>query len=148
MTMPDTGDIVDVLLEQHEVVKHLFIKVQGAWGDDKKKFFDELVEMLETHEKGEQETIHVAMRDTVTDGDAIAEARVEEEKHAEQALAELTAIGVEHPDFEGKFESFHKAVLDHATHEEEDEFPRLRQWVTAERLHMMADELRSIQALH
>jgi hypothetical protein len=88
------------------------------------------------------------MRDQVVGGGEIAEARVAEEQEANRALAELKALGVDGPGFDATFDAFHQAVLAHATHEETDEFPRLRQLVAVERLHSMADELRSIQAMH
>lgn len=148
MTMTGTGDVIDVLLEQHGLVKEMFGRVHAATGDDKGKLFDDLVYLLETHETGEQQTVHAVMRDQVTDGGEIAEARMAEESEADQALAKLKALGVAGPGFADKFDAFHQAVLAHATHEENDEFPRLRQLVPAEQLHTMADELRSIQAMH
>ena len=147
MTTPEHEDVVDVLLEQHGLVKEMFGRVHAAEADTKAKLFDDLVYLLATHEAGEQKTVHVVMRDQVTDGGEVAEARVAEETEATEALAELKALGVDAPGFQDKFDMFHQAVLAHATHEEEDEFPRLRQLIPAEKLHMMAGELRSIQAM-
>jgi hypothetical protein len=145
--MPDTDDAVDMLLEQHGLIREMFGQVHDADRATKAKLFGDLVYLLEAHETGEQQTVHAVMRDQVADGADVAEARVAEETEANRALAELKAIGIDDPGFDEKFDMFHQAVLAHAAHEEDDEFPRLRQLIPAEQLHMMAGELQSIQAM-
>ena len=39
-------------------------------------------------------------------------------------------------------------MLDHAEHEEREEFPKLRRELTAARLHTMAEELVAVQTAH
>jgi hemerythrin superfamily protein len=147
MQTSEPGDVIDVLLAQHEHVKTLFDKVQTAHGDDKHQLFADLVTLLGTHETGEQQTVHAALQNVPGTDTTVADARIAEEQEADQVLAELTAIGVDGDGFDTKFEQFHQTVLSHAGHEEDDEFPRLRQQLTTEQLQMMAAKLRSIQAM-
>jgi hypothetical protein len=143
--MPDTGDVIDVLLAQHGLIREVFGQVHDADAGERAKLFDDLVYLLETHDTGEQRTVHAALRDQVPDGADAAEARIAEERAADEALAELKAIGVAGDGFEDKFDLLHLAVLHHVAREEQDEFPLLRQHVAADRLHAMAVELRAIQ---
>ncbi|MEY9857841.1 carbon monoxide dehydrogenase subunit G [Catenulispora sp. GAS73] len=142
----DIDDIVDVLLAQHEHVKETFARVQAASGDAKEQLFGELITLLHTHESGEQQVVHPVTRAGKHDGgDLVAMACIAEERQADQRIAELKKLGTGHPQFDAKIEAFHQAVLAHATHEEQDEFPRLSQ-LPAERRQAMADELRTVQS--
>jgi hypothetical protein len=49
-----------------------------------------------------------------------------EEDQAKQELAALYDLGVEHPDFDARLARFADAVIEHASHEELQEFPSLR----------------------
>jgi carbon monoxide dehydrogenase subunit G len=145
-TTSDQGDIVSVLLAQHEHIKESFARVQAASGDSKEQLFTGLTDLLHTHETGEQQVVHPVTATSTPDGRQIATARVDEERQADQAIAELKALGTGHPLFDAKLAAFHQAVLAHATNEERDEFPRLRQLPT-ERRQAMAAELQAAQAV-
>ncbi|HEY7175590.1 MAG TPA: hemerythrin domain-containing protein, partial [Micromonosporaceae bacterium] len=66
---------------------------------------------------------------------------------AAAAMDDLHAMGTSHPDFDIRFAEFRDSVLEHAAQEETVEFPRLRATQSAERLVLLADELRSVQAM-
>jgi len=131
-------DIVDLLVEQHERVRVQFIHLLAATGQQKVELFAGLVEMLQRHEKAEQQIVHTALPDV---GEILAE-----EREADLAIAELIALGVDDPSFDGKLADLHSAVLAHAAHEEEQEFPRLRAEIPAERLVEMAQQVRADQS--
>ncbi len=146
--MNNEEDIVDVLLDQHRELRQLCADVQAATGGHKRRLFVELVALIHRHELGEQTVVHPVTRDrTLGLGNAVAKACTAEEERAGRAIAELQTLGVEHPAFAAGFEAFHQDLLDHAAHEERDEFPRLRQYVAAQRLYSMAHELRNVQAM-
>ncbi|HEV2638626.1 MAG TPA: SRPBCC family protein [Actinocrinis sp.] len=140
------GDVVDVLSAQHQQVKAAFARVQMASGQDKAQLFAELVDLLKVHEAGEQQVVHPVTGASAAVGGQVAAGRIEEETEADRAIAELQTLGVQHPDFNTKLEAFHQAVLRHADHEEQDEFPLLRQNIPAGRLQAMAEDLRDVQA--
>lgn len=144
---PRGDDIVDVLLAQHEHIKETFARVQAASDDAKEQLFGELTALLHAHESGEQQVVHPVTRaDKHDGGDLVAMACIAEERQADQRIAELKKLGTGHPQFDAKLEEFHQAVLAHATHEEQDEVPRLSQ-LPAERRQAMADELRNVRAI-
>jgi hemerythrin superfamily protein len=145
VTTTQDQDVVDLLLEQHNQVKSLFGQLINATGDQKRQLFQELVRLLAVHESAEEQVVHPIARKQV--GDDVVEARLREESQAKHALAELHDLGVDHPDFDGKLATLANAVLDHATHEEREEFPYLRQNVSAEQLRRMAGAVRAAEAI-
>ena len=144
----DADDIVDVLLDQHRQLGQLCTRVLAATGPDKKRLFGDLVMLMHVHELGEQAVVHPVTRDhTRHGGDLVAGACTTEGDRARWAILDLQGLGVDHPSFTAKFAAFHQAVLDHAAHEERDEFPLLRRYVPTQRLHTMANELRNVQTM-
>ncbi len=139
-------DVVDVLLGQHDRLRQRFSLLRAAGDRDKKALFDELVRLAHIHEVGEQAVVYQALRDTVA-GTAITMACAREEAQIVRRLAELKDLGVGHPTFDTTLAAVHQAFLDHAAHEERDEFPRLRQYLPKQSLYAMANELRDVQAM-
>ena len=148
MSLNNAEDIVDVLSEQHRRLRQLCNEVHAATGYDKQRLFDDLEALIHLHEFGEQAVVHPVTRDhTRRGGDLVAGACAGEEERARWAILDLQDLGVDHPGFTAKFAAFQQAVLDHAAHEERDEFPLLRRYVPTQRLHTMANELRNVQAM-
>jgi hemerythrin superfamily protein len=140
-------DVVDLLMAQHQRVKELMDRVAAAQGAEKQQWFGELVALLKTHEKGEQRVVHPVTRSSVHDGDATANARLGEEERADQLIAQAEAaeMSADSVEFDAWFERLRHAVLDHAEHEEREEFPKLRGELPAARLRTMAEELVAVQ---
>jgi hypothetical protein len=142
------ADVVDVAFDQHERMRRLCAAVDRAGGSDKKHLFAELDELVNLHERGDRAVVHPAAREsTVVGGDAVARACMVEEGNIERGLADLKDLGVGHATFDSRFATLHKAILDHNAHEERDEFPLIRLYVRAERLHTMASEMHDIQVM-
>lgn len=140
-------DVVDLLVAQHQRVKELMDRVAAAEGAQRQQMFGELVELLRTHEKGEQRIVHPVTRSSVHDGDATANARLGEEERADELIAQAEAaeLSADSVEFDAWFERLRHAVLDHAGHEEREEFPKLRGEVLPARLRTMAEELLAVQ---
>jgi hypothetical protein len=142
------SDVVDVLLEQHERMRHLCAAVDRAAGADKQRLFAELDELVNLHELGDRAVVHPAARASIVPGgNEVALACMVEEGNIERAIAELRFLGVGDASFDGKFATLWQAILDHLAHEERDEFPLLRQYVRAAHLHTMASELHDFQVM-
>ncbi|MFC0506473.1 hemerythrin domain-containing protein [Micromonospora costi] len=138
-------DVVDLLLRQHEEIKSLFAQVRGATGEQKQQAFQQLVRLLAVHESAEEQVVHPAARDDA--GDAVVDARLHEENEAKHVLSQLYDLGVDAPDFDARFAEFEQAVVAHATHEEQEEFPELRRKTDPERLRRMAGAVRAAEAV-
>jgi len=148
VTVSNTGDIVDVLLDQHQQLRRLCIRVQAAAGADRKLLFADLTALVHRHELGEQTVVHPVTRDhTQHDGDAVAMTCAAQAEQAGRTIAALGDLGVDPPSFPTRFAAFHQTLLDHLAYEERDEFPRLRRFVPTQKLHTMANHIRNVQAM-
>lgn len=139
-------DVVDVLVEQHEEIKSLFREVASATGVRRQELFQDLVRLLAVHETAEEEVVHPVVRSEVHGSGGVVDARLTEENAAKEALAHLYELGVDHSEFDTRLQALATAVTEHATREETEEFPTLRQQVSRERLQQMAGALRTAEA--
>jgi hemerythrin superfamily protein len=148
MSTPTTHtDVVDLLLDQHEQVRQLFARVIAAQGREKLELFAALVDMLQTHERTEQEIVHPALAAADPSGGRdVVEDVLGEEREADEGVADLVESGVDDPAFDGRLADLRAAVVAHAAHEEEAEFPRLRELLTADQLAAMAAAVRKAAA--
>ena len=117
------GDVVAILLEQHQRIEDLLEEVAQSEGDERQQVFDELRALLAVHETAEElvlrpVTVDVAGRD-------VAEARMDEEREANKVLKTLEAVDASSEDFLATFETLRSMVLTHAQAEESEEFPAI-----------------------
>jgi hemerythrin superfamily protein len=138
VTTTKQQDAVDVLLAQHERIKTMFGEVMAASGRQKQDLFEDLVRMLAVHEAAEEELVHPLARRGGAVDDAVVAARLDEEQQAKKDLAELYDMGPDDPRFDAAFNRLREAVIDHAEHEEHEEFPGLRAAVPPEKLTKLA----------
>jgi hypothetical protein len=140
-------DVIHAVLHDHDQMRRLCTEVRQAGGPDKKRLFAELYQLVNVHELGDLAVVHPAARGNTANGDQTALACMTEGANIARALAELHALGVEHATFDSKLATVHQAIHDHTAHEERDEFPVLRRYVSIQRLHMMAGELHDVQVM-
>ncbi|SDY91305.1 Hemerythrin HHE cation binding domain-containing protein [Micromonospora pattaloongensis] len=147
MTTAGKQDVVELLLDQHNQIKSLFSRVatepQGA---QKRELFEQLVHLLAVHETAEEEVVHPYARRKIEAGEQVVERRQHEEDKAKRELAALYDMGVDHPDFNAKLQTFSEEVLQHANREESEEFARLRQTASQDQLTRMAGAVRAAEA--
>jgi hypothetical protein len=136
-----TDDVVDLLLAQHREITSAFATVRDSSGQDRTEAFAALVEQLRHHERAEQAAVHPVLRAVNGEAGEVAEARVEEEKAADRALASLISKGAGDPGFDAELAAFQRMVQDHADHEESREFPLLRDLLSADELRRMAAQV-------
>src|ERR1700757_1569421 len=118
-------DVVDFLVSQHEQIKSLFAETLSASGKEREKAFVQLRRLLAVHETAEEEIVHPRARRKLANGPAVVGKRLEEEHEAKTVLQKLEKLDVKSEEFTGQLTELRDAVLDHAEHEEKDEFCRL-----------------------
>ncbi|WP_202638595.1 hemerythrin domain-containing protein [Bailinhaonella thermotolerans] len=138
------GDVIDVILQQHNLIRSLFQEVASASGNERASKFKQLAQLLEVHEDAEEQVVHPMTKRIASE---VADARIEEENQAKKVLAQLKSMGPDADGFGELFEKLHQAVDAHATHEEKEEFPRLRDRCDESDLRDMADKFQQVQAL-
>jgi hypothetical protein len=142
-----SSDVVGVLLTQHHEIQLLCDAVDRAPGPDKKRLFARLARLVSLHELGEQRIVHPAARNSSPEGDRVGVACLVEAGNIERAIQELQVLGDGDGAFDGLFTELCHAIAEHAAHEERDEFPILRRYVPASRLHMMAGAVHDVQVM-
>jgi len=138
-------DVIELLVSQHNEIKALFTQVKSSTGEPRRDAFQQLVRLLAVHESAEEQVVHPAARHDA--GDQVVDARLHEEDEAKHALSSLYDLGPDDPAFDGQFADFEKAVLAHATREEQDEFPELRRNTDPGQLRRMAGAVRAAEAV-
>jgi hemerythrin superfamily protein len=113
--------MIAILLEQHQRIRDLFAHVKESAGERRQQAFDELRALLAVHETAEEMVLRPISRKDA--GTEVTDARNEEEREAARDLTVLEMMDVSSAEFDRKFAAFERAVLDHASHEEQDEFP-------------------------
>jgi len=143
-----TDDAVQFLTDQHNLIKDLFEEVLSASSDEARdKAFTELRQLLAVHETAEEMVIHPRARRELSDGDAIVDARLAEEHEAKEQLSKLEKMDIGSKEFITELTQFRDAVVDHAEHEESEEFGKLERKLSSDDLERMAKALQAAQAI-
>ena len=143
-----TDDVVKFLKGQHNLIKDMFEEVFSA-SDPKarEKAFIELRQLLAVHETAEEMVVHPRARNEIADGDEIVDARLREEHEAKQQLSKLEGMDIDSKEFLDELTKFRDAVIDHAEHEESEEFSRLQRKLDSEDRERMAKAVQAAEAI-
>jgi hemerythrin superfamily protein len=147
MTQQHRGDVVDLLLDQHRLIRELCDEISSAAVADREEPFRSLLRLLAVHEAVEEELVHPYVKRRVDGAKAEVDARVEEEREVNKMLAALDSLGPTNPGFEELFTRFRTALLAHADKEESSEFAGLRSATRPAERTAMAAALRLASAL-
>ncbi|MES9543643.1 MULTISPECIES: hemerythrin domain-containing protein [unclassified Actinomadura] len=140
-------DVVDLLLRQHAEIRQLFDQVEAAAGHERTAAFERLRRLLAVHETAEEEVVHPYARRHIEGGREVVDARLAEENQAKQLLSDLDYFGPTSPDFLQRLGDLRLSVMDHARHEEEAEFPQLREHASEHDLRRMATAVKAAEAV-
>lgn len=143
-----TDDVVKFLRDQHNLIKDLFEEVFSASTDEaREKAFIELRQLLAVHETAEEMVVHPRVRREVPDAEEIVDARLNEEHEAKEQLSKLEGMDIGSKDFITELTKFREAVLDHAEHEEQEEFNKLQRKLDSDDLERMAKAVQAAEAI-
>jgi hemerythrin superfamily protein len=138
-------DAIEFLLEQHRQVEKLIEQIKTASADVRGDLFDQLREMLAVHETAEELVLRPVTKSAGDDGKRIANERIAEENEAKQVLADLEKLDPASEVFLTEFGSFAVDVLEHATNEEQQEFPLVRRENDADRLSKIGSAMQMVE---
>jgi hemerythrin superfamily protein len=144
---PRSGtDVTEFLTQQHEQIKSLFAETLSSSGEQREQAFFGLRRLLAVHETAEEEVVHPRAKRKLSDGADIVAARLHEEHEAKTVLAELEKLDVDSEEFVTKLTKLRDAVVDHAEHEEKDEFAKLSEELSSDELEKMGRAARLAEA--
>lgn len=122
-----SGDVVDLLLDQHRRIRELCAAVAQAQPAARQQPFQQLLRLMAVHEAVEEEIVHPYVRHRMKGSATMIDERLEEENAAKKSLVALDALGTDAAGFMPLFEQFHTSLLAHAAKEESGEFAGIRQ---------------------
>lgn len=135
-------DAVDLLIEEHNKAKALFEQIEAATdGATKQKLTLQVIADLKSHTKIEEEVLYPVMRERLKGGTKLFEEAMQEHQEAKKAMKKLEGMSPDDDEWQPTFEILMHGVLHHATEEEVDMFPKLRETLSEEKLDKLADEM-------
>ncbi|HEY0225358.1 MAG TPA: hemerythrin domain-containing protein [Mycobacterium sp.] len=146
-TISSPTDVIDFLTTQHEQIKSMFTKTLAASGKTREDAFIDLRRLLAVHETVEEEIVHPRAKRKIANGAAVVGQRLEEEHEAKTMLHTLEKLDVDSVEFTRLLTGLRDAVLDHAEHEENDEFARLGQELSSKELESMGRAAKLAEAI-
>ncbi|CDO87647.1 hemerythrin [Mycobacterium triplex] len=148
MIIESPDEVVAFLKAQHNLIEDMFDEVlfasdPAARGEP----FTALRQLLAVHETAEEMVVHPRVRRDADAGDAVVDARLEEEHEAKQLLSKIEGLDITSDEFIDELAKLREAVLDHAENEENNEFPYLEKVLDADDLKHMTIAVKAAQAI-
>ena len=91
--------------------------------------------------------MHPRARREIADGDEIVDSRLKEEHQAKEQLSKLESMDVASKEFINELTKFRDAVIDHAEHEENEEFNKLQRKLDSDDRERMAKAVLVAEAI-
>ncbi|MDN4520622.1 hemerythrin domain-containing protein [Mycolicibacterium austroafricanum] len=143
-----TDDVVAFLKDQHNLIKDMFDDViHASEPKAREKAFTDLRQLLAVHETAEEMVVHPRARREIAAGDQVVDARLREEHAAKEQLVALENLDIATEEFITELTKFRDAVLEHAEHEEAEEFTKLKRELDADELKSLAGAVRAAEAI-
>jgi hemerythrin superfamily protein len=145
--LPARGNnAVEILLNDHEVIKELLDKLTSATGAQRKQVMERLIGALTIHNATEENLVYPALS-KVGGGKLESQHLYHETAEADVLLFELDSMLKEgdDSDFTAKAEKFQQAVLHHIEEEETKAFPKLEENSDAEQAKLLAESVRTFR---
>lgn len=146
-TVNENADAIEILLAQHNQIKQLFSLVESSEGEAQQREFDHLRALLAVHETAEEEIVHPRAKRKIANGTTVVDKRLHEEHEAKTVLQRLEKLDVDSEEFTRELTKLRDAVIDHAEHEEHDEFAKLGEELSADELERMGRAAQLAEAI-
>lgn len=147
---PRGNDAVEILLNDHQVIKSLLRKLTQATGPRREEVLEKLVGVLTIRNATEENLVYPAIN-KVAGSKLEAQHLYHETAEADTLLFELESILKERDesDFSMKAEKFADAVSHHIDEEEQKAFPRLQENTDPRQAEILADSVKKFRkSLH
>ncbi|HEY8300795.1 MAG TPA: hemerythrin domain-containing protein [Jatrophihabitans sp.] len=144
MTASQNGaaDVVDVLTNDHREVLELIDTIEAsAHADERRNIADTVIAEIVRHSIAEEMYVYPAMRDNLPDGQERVDHDVEEHQELEETLKKLEGVAGDDPDFAALVAETRSQLEHHASDEENEQFPLLREHLSSEQLEDLATKV-------
>lgn len=133
--MSDQRDVVEVLTYDHREVEDLFGQIESVTTREQlSDLVDQVTMELVRHSVAEEQYLYPAVRETVADGDELADREIAEHAEVEQTLKDLEGLKAGDRNYSDTVKALISDVRQHVLEEEGELFPRLVAASTAAQL--------------
>jgi iron-sulfur cluster repair protein YtfE (RIC family) len=137
----DVPDVIDLLLEDHRIVRGLIAELDAAEGpDEQRHLYLRIAELHCGHEAAEENVVFPALRRAAPSAANAALARIGEHEELDQLLDEMLRLTPTGLAFAKRAVALVLELTAHLDAEEQLVFPLLRRHVAAEQLVLLAAE--------
>ncbi len=128
-------DVIDVLTTDHREVEELIESITTtADAEQRRDHADQLIAELVRHSVAEEMYVYPAMRDHLPDGEAAVDHDTNEHKELEALMKQLEGADAGSQEFLVLVGKLRNVFQDHISDEENEQFPKLRAHVPADKL--------------
>lgn len=148
MSNPTAGtDVVDLLTTDHHEVLDLIDVIETQQDPDRKRdTADTVIAELVRHSVAEEMFVYPAIRRHFDDGDEVVEHDVQEHQELEETMKQLERTHAGEPEFTELVATLRSQLVHHATDEEQEQFPRLREHIPADELVDLGKKVQTAKA--
>lgn len=138
------SDMIGMLIEDHRNVEQAFQEFEGGIADASRRrnLVDHIITELVRHSVAEEQYLYPAARQTLENGNEIADHEISEHAEAEQLMKRLEELDSEDRQFDETTRQLISSIRHHVEDEENDLFPKLRQSCSGEQLQDLGNKIR------
>lgn len=141
-TDPQDQDVLDLLMQEHREVEALLDQIsQPEQNPDSRDIADRVIAMLVKHSVAEEMYVYPAMVEYLENGEEEVEHDKEEHQELEELLKELEGLQPEEAGFAQCVSRIQEVLADHVSDEEDEQFPKMRAAIPAEKLVELRDKV-------
>ncbi|MBZ0331209.1 hemerythrin domain-containing protein [Halomonas sp. ANAO-440] len=130
-----TSDVVDILTHDHREMEELLDQIQASPdAEQRRDLTDMLIAEVVRHAVAEEMYLYPVMEKRIPNGTEEAEHDKEEHEEIMQVMKQLEDADTAEPAFMERMHKLDELLRHHAKDEEVDQFPKLRELISAEEL--------------
>ena len=128
-------DVLDLLMSEHRSAESLLDQIaQTEQQPNARDIADQVISMLVKHSVAEEMYVYPVMAEYLDDGQEQVEHDKGEHQELEELLKTLEGVEPQDPQFPATVARIQEVLADHISDEEDEQFPRLRELVPADKL--------------
>ena len=128
-------DVLDLLMSEHRSAESLLDQIaQTEQQPNARDIADQVISMLVKHSVAEEMYVYPLMTEYLDDGQGQVEHDKGEHQELEELLKTLEGVEPQDPQFPATVARIQEVLADHISDEEDEQFPRLRELVPADKL--------------
>ena len=135
-------DAITLLTEEHQKAKALFERIEAETDPaTKQQLTTQIIADLRSHTKIEEEVLYPLLREQIKGGGKLFEESMQEHEEAKKAMKKLEGMSPDDGEWQPTFEILMHGVLHHATEEEAEMFPKMKEAWSEDKLAELGEQL-------